>query len=111
MEISSEQYESIAHCLPKQRGNVSHDNLLVLNAILYILEYECKWRDLPEHFGNWHTIYTRTMRWQRSGILENLFLYMQKKDIIQVTVEKTIASCRPRKFLWSPKISVLKPND
>jgi hypothetical protein len=35
MELNEAQYQQIEHCLPKQRGNVSHTNLLVLNAILY----------------------------------------------------------------------------
>ena len=41
---------------PVQRGNVKVSNLQVLNAILYVLEHGCKWRGLPEKFGNWHTV-------------------------------------------------------
>ena len=59
MEITEEQYQRIAHCLPVQRGNVSISNLQVLNAILYVAEHGCKWRGLPPQFGNWHTVYTR----------------------------------------------------
>ena len=58
MEISELHYQKIAHCLPVQRGNVSLSNLDVLNAILYVAEHGCKWRGLPPHFGNWHTVYT-----------------------------------------------------
>ena len=32
-------------------------------------EQECKWRGLPQRFGNWHTIYTRMNRWAKSGVL------------------------------------------
>jgi hypothetical protein len=35
MELTHEQYERIADCLPVQRGNVRHDNLVLLNAILF----------------------------------------------------------------------------
>ena len=35
------------------------DNLAVLNVILHAMEHGCKWRGLPERFGNWHTIYSR----------------------------------------------------
>ena len=68
MELNEAQYQQIEHCLPRQRGNVSHTNLLVLNAILYVAEHGCKWRGLPKRFGNWHTIYTRMNRWSRSGV-------------------------------------------
>src|SRR5262249_937047 len=44
MEITAEQYERIQDCLPVQRGNVRHDNLVLLNAILYLAEHGCKWR-------------------------------------------------------------------
>ncbi len=58
MEITLEQYARIETHLPVQRGNVSHQNLNVINAILFVAENGCKWR-LPKRFGNWHTIYTR----------------------------------------------------
>lgn len=34
-------------------------NLQMLNAVLYIIENDCKWRGLPASFGRWHTVYTR----------------------------------------------------
>jgi hypothetical protein len=36
MEISQEQYERIQDCLLAQCGNVRHENLVMLNAILYV---------------------------------------------------------------------------
>ena len=62
MEITDAQYRQIEPCLPTQRGNVTLDNLHVLNAILYVAEQGCKWRGLPKRFGNWHTINTRMNR-------------------------------------------------
>ena len=66
MEITAEQYERIKDSFPLQRGNVRLTHLQVLNAILYVAEQGCKWRGLPERFGNWHTIYVRMNRWARS---------------------------------------------
>jgi hypothetical protein len=63
MEINAEQFARIEQYLPRQRGNVSHENLNVINAILFVAENGCKWRALPKRFGNWHTIYTRMNRW------------------------------------------------
>ncbi len=62
MKINQEQYEKIKHILPKQRGNVSIDNLTLINALLYICENGCKWRGLPSEFGYWHVIYKRFNR-------------------------------------------------
>ncbi len=87
MELTQAQYERIAHVFPKHRGNVSLSNLSVLNAILYVAEQECKWRGLPTHFGNWHTIYTRMNRWAKKGVLDRVFVELQRLEIVRVKVE------------------------
>ena len=87
MELTQSQYELIQPHLPVQRGNVSIPNLQVLNAILYVAEHGCKWRGLPEHFGNWHTIYTRMNRWSKSGVLDRVFEQLQREGIVKVKLE------------------------
>ena len=87
MEITKKQFEQIADCLPRQRGNVSLSNHQVLNAILYVAEHGCKWRGLPKRFGNWHTIYTRMSRWAKSGVLERAFEQLQREQIVQLKLE------------------------
>lgn len=87
MEITEIQYQQIEHCMPRQRGNVNHSNLQVLNAILYVAEHGCKWRGLPKRFGNWHTIYTRMNRWAKSGVLSHVFGQLQHQQIIRIRIE------------------------
>ena len=87
MELTEAQYAVIAPLLPVQRGNVSIPNLQVLNAILYVAEHGCKWRGLPERFGNWHTIYTRMNRWSKNGVLDRVFTHLQREGIVQVKLD------------------------
>ena len=87
MEITEAQYRQIESCLPKQRGNVSHTNLGVINAILYVAEHGCKWRGLPKRFGNWHTIYTRMNRWSKNGVLDRVFEELQHAQIVRIKIE------------------------
>jgi len=87
MELTEAQYRHIERCLPTQRGNVTLDNLQVLNAILYVAEQGCKWRGLPKRFGNWHTIHTRMNRWSKSGVLARVFAQLQQARIIRVKIE------------------------
>ena len=87
MEITEEQYRQIEHCLPKQRGNVSHTNLRVVNANLYVAEHGCKWRGLPKRFGNWHTVYMRMNRWSKSGVLDRVFQELQHAQIVRIKIE------------------------
>lgn len=87
MEITDSQYLHIAESLPRQRGNVSLTNQQVLNAILYVAEHGCKWRGLPKHLGNWHTIYTRMNRWSKAGVLDRVFARRQQEQILAIKFE------------------------
>ena len=87
MELTPAQFARIEDCLPRQRGNVSLDNLQVLNAILFVAENGCKWRALPKRFGNWHTIYTRMRRWTRAGVLDKMFEELQREQVVRIKIE------------------------
>lgn len=87
MELTKAQYERIVDLFPKQRGNVRVSNLDALNAILYVAEHGCKWRGLPKHFGPWHTIYTRMKRWNESGVLTRIFVAMQSRQLMKISLE------------------------
>lgn len=84
--LNEHQYNLIKPYLPVQRGNVKIANLDLINAVLYVAENGCKWRSLPEKFGNWHTIYTRLKRWAERGVLERLFVGLQKEKLIQISI-------------------------
>jgi transposase len=87
MEITREELKRIEGELPVQRGNVVNDNLTFLNAVLYMAENGCKWRSLPKEYGNWNTIYKKVNRWAKQGILDRVFIALQKEQIIQIKVE------------------------
>ena len=87
VELTESQYQRISDCLPRQRGNVSMTNLRLLNALLYMVEHGCKWRGLPSHFGNWHTIYTRMNRWSKAGVLDRGFARLQQEQILAIRIE------------------------
>jgi transposase len=50
-------------------------------------ENGCKWRALPEKYGNWHTIYYRVKRWARQGVLDKAFAKLQEKQIIRIKID------------------------
>ena len=87
MQLTQDQYDRIAHGFPTQRGNVSLDNLNVINAVLYVLGNGCKWRRLPKEFGNRHSIYTRMNQWSKSGTLNRIFEHLQREQLISVKIE------------------------
>lgn len=87
MELSEEHLRRIKESLPVERGNVSMEVLNFLNAVLYVAENGCKWRRLPERFGNWHTIYTRMNRWSKKGVWDRVFARLQQEGILQVELK------------------------
>ena len=44
-----------------------------MEGILYRMRVGCPWRDLPESFGLWNTVFRRFLLWSRKGILQRLF--------------------------------------
>ena len=86
-DITLNQFMRIAHLLPRQRGNVVVvDNCTMVNALLWMCRTGAPWRDLPECFGKWITVYQRSDRWSRNGVVERLFAALQEERIIAVEV-------------------------
>lgn len=114
MQLTREQFENIAPLLPRQRGNVRLDNFDVVNAILYVAANGCKWRALPSHYGNWHSIYTRMSRWAKAGVLDAVFERLQKHRLMHVRIEavsldSSIVKVHPD-GTGSSKKTVLRPS-
>lgn len=87
MELSDEQFEKIKDSLPTERGNVTIGQRAFLDAVLYVVENGCKWRRLPERYGNWHTLYTRMNRWSKAGVMDRIFSRLQEEGVVSVQME------------------------
>ena len=58
---------------PEQKmGRPRSDDRLVLNGIFWVLNSGAHWRDMPERYGRWETIYGRYRRWVREGLFERI---------------------------------------
>jgi transposase len=94
-EIPDEQWEKIKDALPperkKQGGRPAKDNRIMLNAMLWITKTGAPWRDLPEYFGPWKTVYTRFRRWQIAGVWEKILEKVCiEPDFENVMIDSTI---------------------
>ncbi len=54
------------------RGGRRADHRMVINGIFFRTRSGCPWRDLPEGFGNWKTVYNRHRRWSGDGTWEKI---------------------------------------
>ncbi len=73
-ELTDEQFERIEDALPEVdgRGRPYEDHRKVVNGIFWVLRSGAPWRDLPERYGSWKTVYDRFRRWAEDGTLQSI---------------------------------------
>jgi transposase len=45
----------------------------MLNGMLWLTRSGAQWRELPERYGPWQSVYARFRKWQGDGILDQVF--------------------------------------
>jgi transposase len=78
-----------------QRGVTARDNRLFIDAVLWIAKTGSPWRDLPERFGNWNSVWRRFDRWARKGVWRNVFGVFQDPDLEWLILDSTIIRAHP----------------
>jgi len=46
---------------------------LVLEAIVYVKQTDCGWRNLPSCFPPWQTVYAQLRQWRKTGIWDKIW--------------------------------------
>jgi transposase len=74
--LRDDQWERIApHIIgdERTRGTSGRDNRLFVEGVLWIVRTGSPWRDLPEQFGAWNSVFRRFSRWSRKGVWQRIF--------------------------------------
>ena len=74
--LSDGQWQRIApHIIgdERTRGSSGRDNRMFVEAVLWIVRTGSPWRDLPEHFGGWNSVFRRFSRWSQKGVWQRIF--------------------------------------
>jgi putative transposase len=75
-KLSDGQWERIAPLVPGKEsdpGRSGEDNRLFIEATLWVIRTGAPWRDLPEEFGKWNSVFQRYNRWAKAGAWEKIF--------------------------------------
>lgn len=56
-----------------KQGRPWDDHRKMLNGIFWVLCSGAAWRDIPERYGEWNSIYNRFKKWSDDGTLEKIF--------------------------------------
>jgi transposase len=72
--MSDEQWAALESLLPVNtgRGRRWTDHRRVIDGILWVLNTGAAWRDMPERFGPWQTIYHRFNTWTKDGTWQRI---------------------------------------
>ncbi|MBR2895309.1 MAG: IS5 family transposase [Oscillospiraceae bacterium] len=66
-------------------GRPGKSNRLIFNAILYWLNTGIPWRDLPERFDPWQTVYSRFRTWTLAGVWNGVLSALIAEDMLDET--------------------------
>lgn len=75
----------------RSRGTSGQDNRRFVEAVLWIVRTGAPWRDLPEAFGHWNSVFRRFSRWSAKGIWHRIFAAMaEDPDFEYLILDSTI---------------------
>ncbi|MCT4496180.1 IS5 family transposase [Bosea minatitlanensis] len=75
----------------RTRGSSGRDNRMFVEAVLWIVRTGSPWRDLPEAFGDWNSVFRRFSRWSHKGVWWRIFAAMSDDpDFEYLIVDSTI---------------------
>jgi len=80
-ELSDEQFALLEPLLPphKKTGRPRADDRKVLNGLIWKLATGASWRDIPERYGPWQTVYERFTAWRTDGTWERVVGALQSQ--------------------------------
>jgi putative transposase len=93
-ELTTAQWRRIEQLVPGKEGDKGRhgeDNRLFVDAVLWIARAGAPWRDLPEEFGNWNSVFQRFRRWAKKGVWQSLFnALVENPDFEDLIIDSTI---------------------
>jgi transposase len=80
-EVTDDQWRLIEPLIPAAAptGRRRIEPRTVLNGVLWILRSGSPWRDLPERYGPWQSIYHRFNSWRRGQVFERILEALQMR--------------------------------
>ena len=76
---------------PTDPGRTGSDGRLFMEAVLWIARTGSPWRDLPERFGKWNTVFKRFREWVKGDVFQRIFdALSEEPDMEYAMIDGTI---------------------
>jgi transposase len=73
-DLTDAEWVLLEPLLPRhpRQGHRWNDHRVVIDGVFHRVRTGCPWRDLPERYGSWKTVYNRHRRWSGDGTWEQV---------------------------------------
>ncbi|MEV5089436.1 IS5 family transposase [Streptomyces griseoincarnatus] len=79
-ELTDQEWELLAPLIPRAAtGRPRVSDRRVINGMVYKIRTGISWRDLPERYGPWQTVYTRFRRYAIDGVFTRALQQVQAR--------------------------------
>ena len=68
-------------------GRKPKNHRLVLDGIFWIARTGSPWRDLPEEFGKWSSVYRQFRRWTLAGLWEQIMDALNESGLVPAALQ------------------------
>lgn len=72
-DLQDWQWQLICDLFPnndRKPGGRWKEHRTILNGMFHVLHSGCAWRDLPQRYGPWQTVYDRFARYRHEGTFD-----------------------------------------
>lgn len=80
-------FEPFIVAIRRPNGRRPADHRLVLDGVFWIARTGAPWRDLPEEFGKWSSVYRQFRRWTLAGLWELILEALNESRTVPDSVQ------------------------
>ena len=93
-ELTDAEWERLKPYFPERqlgdKGRPRREPREILNGIFWIARSGAAWRDLPERYGPYSTVYKRFREWSESGLIEKIFHELgEDADLQDISIDSS----------------------
>ena len=97
-ELTDTQWDRIKDLIPRAKtGRPPKDDMMMLNAMLWLARSGAAWADIPARFGPHQTVYSRFCKWRDDGTLLRIFQELNADaDYENLCIDSTSIKAHPQ---------------